>query len=90
VLKKLFVKKLLPKITITSKETFTRENCTSPYELWMIILPHLGHCMWRRLLCEPHLEISVAFLGLVGVAGFGFSVAFMVSFFSFLACAFGL
>jgi len=71
VLKKIFVKKLLPKITITSKETFTRETCTSPYELWVIILPHLGQCMWRRLLWESHPEISVAFLGLVGAAGFG-------------------
>jgi len=73
-----------------SQETFTRETCTSPYELWVIIFPHLGQCMWRRLLCESHPEIFAAFLGLVGAAGFGFSVAFLVSFFSFLACAFEL
>jgi len=56
----------------------------------VIIFPHFGQYMWRWLLWESHPEISVAFLGLVGVAGFGFSVAFMVSFFSFSACAFGL
>jgi len=63
VLKKLFVKKLLPKITITSKETFTRETCTSPYELWVIILLHFGQCMWRREDCESQPETLASFFG---------------------------
>ena len=43
-------------------------------------------CMWRKLLCESHPEIFAAFLGLVGVAGFGF----FRSLFGFVLFIFGV